>query len=98
MSYRKWKPLSGSGRTVLADAGCWARAAFAIFCAAVPTGGIAGAQETISPSIVQQGFAISPIPKSQLNFAGKDSAQVGLGSYLVNGVADCGGCHSFPKF
>jgi hypothetical protein len=49
-------------------------------------------------SIVQQGFEISPIPKDKLNFKGKNPYLVGLGSYLVNGVADCNGCHSFPRF
>jgi hypothetical protein len=29
-----------------------------------------------------------------LNIQGKDRALVGLGSYLVNAVADCNGCHS----
>jgi hypothetical protein len=65
---------------------------------ALASAGTARAQQTISPSVVRQGFAISPIPRNRLDLAGKDPAQVGLGSYLVNGVADCGGCHSFPKF
>jgi hypothetical protein len=42
---------------------------------------------------IQQGFAIAPVP---LNLAGKNSEQValvGLGSYLVNAVGDCDGCH-----
>jgi hypothetical protein len=56
------------------------------------------AQETISPSVVQQGFAASPIPIERLNLNGKSPAQVGLGSYLVNAAADCSGCHSFPRF
>lgn len=56
------------------------------------------AQEQISPFIVQQGFAASPIPRSRLNMAGKDPVMVGLGSYLVNAAADCNGCHSFPRF
>jgi cytochrome c553 len=42
-------------------------------------------------SRVEQGFAIAPVP---LNFAGKDRALVGLGSYLVNAVAACNDCHS----
>jgi hypothetical protein len=71
---------------------------FAIFGFVLAIGGTAAAQQTISPFVIQQGFAISPIPKAQLNMAGKAPAQVGLGSYLVNGVADCGGCHSLPKF
>jgi hypothetical protein len=49
-------------------------------------------------SIVEQGFAASPIPENQLNLSGKDRAEVGFGSYLVNAAADCNGCHSFPRF
>jgi len=42
----------------------------------------------------EAGFAIAPVP---LNLAGKNSEQValvGLGSYLVNAIGDCGtgGC------
>jgi hypothetical protein len=40
---------------------------------------------------IQQGMAIAPV---KLNLAGKDPNLVGYGSYLVNGVADCNGCHS----
>ncbi|MBF6570063.1 MAG: hypothetical protein IVW54_14435 [Candidatus Binataceae bacterium] len=29
---------------------------------------------------------------------GKNHDLVGLGSYLVNGVGDCSGCHSFPQY
>ena len=42
---------------------------------------------------IQQGFAIAPVP---LNLAGKNAEQValvGLGSYLVNAIGDCDGCH-----
>ena len=52
----------------------------------------------IDPQIVQQGFAISPIAQKDLNLRGKDADLVGLGSYLVNAVADCNGCHALPKF
>ena len=41
-------------------------------------------------SKVQSGFAIAPV---DLNLAGKNRAQVGLGSYLANAVGDCNGCH-----
>src|SRR5215472_7070947 len=51
-----------------------------------------------SDAIVEQGFAVSPIPENKLNLFGKDRNQVGLGSYLVNAAADCNGCHSFPRF
>jgi hypothetical protein len=54
--------------------------------------------DTISSSPVRQGFDISPVPKAKLNFAGKDAARVGLGSYLVNALGDCSGCHSFPQY
>jgi hypothetical protein len=41
--------------------------------------------------MITQGFAIAPVP---LNLSGKDHDLVGLGSYLVNAVADCNGCHN----
>jgi hypothetical protein len=40
---------------------------------------------------IRRGFQIAPVP---LNLKGKDWALVGFGSYLVNAVADCNGCHS----
>lgn len=45
-------------------------------------------------SRIQQGLAIAPKP---LNMHGKNRALVGLGSYIVNGVGDCNGCHSGPS-
>lgn len=42
-------------------------------------------------SKVQLGYAIAPVP---LNLTGKNRALVGLGSYIVNAVGDCNGCHS----
>ena len=42
-------------------------------------------------SKVHIGFRIAPVP---LNLKGKDHELVGLGSYIVNAVADCNGCHS----
>lgn len=41
--------------------------------------------------LVRRGFEIAPVP---LNLSRKDIALVGLGSYIVNAVADCNGCHS----
>ncbi len=41
--------------------------------------------------MIQQGYAIAPVP---LNTNGKDHDLVGLGSFLVNAVADCNGCHN----
>ena len=40
---------------------------------------------------ISTGFQIAPVP---LNLAGRDSNLVGYGSYLVNAVGDCNGCHS----
>src|SRR5450755_3444208 len=46
---------------------------------------------TFDPAKVQQGLAITPVT---LNTQGKDMNLVGYGSYLVNAVGDCNGCHS----
>jgi hypothetical protein len=46
-------------------------------------------------SKIQIGYAVAPVP---LALRGKDRALVGLGSYIVNVVADCNGCHSVPQF
>jgi hypothetical protein len=42
-------------------------------------------------ALVRRGFEIAPVP---LNLRGKDPGLVGFGSYLVNAVAGCNGCHS----
>jgi len=42
-------------------------------------------------SLVHIGFEIAPVP---LNLEGKDRDMVGLGSFLVNAVGDCNGCHT----
>jgi hypothetical protein len=46
-----------------------------------------------SESKVRRGFQIVPA-LVHLNLEGKDRELVGLGSYIVNGQADCNGCHS----
>jgi len=48
-------------------------------------------EDDSSESRIQQGFEIAPVP---LNLAGKNRALVGLGSYLVNAVGICNGCHN----
>src|SRR5450755_1997388 len=40
---------------------------------------------------IRTGFEVAPVP---LNLHGKRRELVGLGSYLVNVVADCNGCHT----
>jgi hypothetical protein len=54
--------------------------------------------DTMSSSLVEQGFEISPISKDNLDLTGESRKAVGLGSYLVNAVGDCSGCHSFPQY
>jgi len=48
-----------------------------------------GAQD--EGQMISQGFAIAPVP---LNLANKDHNLVGLGSFIVNAIADCNGCHN----
>lgn len=43
---------------------------------------------------IELGFDIAPVP---LHFQHKNRELVGLGSYLVNAVGDCNGCHSGPS-
>jgi hypothetical protein len=40
---------------------------------------------------ILKGFQIAPVP---LNMTGLDPSLVGYGSYLVNAVGDCNGCHT----
>jgi len=40
---------------------------------------------------IQQGYAIAPVP---LNLQNLNRDLVGLGSYMVNAVGDCNGCHT----
>lgn len=42
---------------------------------------------------IKRGFEIAPV---RLNLRGKNRDLVGLGSYIVNAVADCNGCHFAP--
>ena len=42
-------------------------------------------------SIIQIGFDIAPVP---LDLRGKNKALVGEGSFLVNAIGDCNGCHN----
>jgi hypothetical protein len=51
----------------------------------------AHADDDDTESRIKLGFEIAPVP---LNLAGKDRAKVGLGSYLVNAIGDCNGCHT----
>src|SRR5258705_13348603 len=73
-------------------------AAFAVFVLAGTVNGSkrVGARDDQSSdrkeeSRIQRGFEIAPV---LLNLQGKNRALVGLGSYIVNAVGDCNGCHS----
>ena len=46
-----------------------------------------------SESKIQIGLAVAPV---KLNLTGKNRSLVGMGSYLVNSVGDCNGCHAAP--
>jgi hypothetical protein len=48
-----------------------------------------------SESQVQRGFQVAPV---HLNLDGKNRALVGMGSYLVNVVAQCNDCHTSPAY
>jgi len=54
--------------------------------------------DDISPSQVTEGFRISPVPEASLTFKRGQRAAVGRGSYIVNGIGGCGGCHSYPEY
>ena len=43
----------------------------------------------------QIGLRIAPLP---LNLEGRNAELVGYGSYLVNAVVDCSGCHSIQEY
>lgn len=51
------------------------------------------ADSTNSDSRIQLGYNIAPV---KLNLKGLNPALVGVGSYIVNGQADCNGCHNSP--
>jgi hypothetical protein len=48
-------------------------------------------QDNNGQSEIQRGFSIAPV---LLDLSGKQRGLVGLGSYYVNGVSDCIGCHT----
>src|SRR5215472_16591738 len=72
-------------------------AVFALGMSLAPTPGRAdndnnGAQD--EKQMIQTGLMVAATSGIQLNTAGKNLDMVGLGSYLVNVVADCNGCHT----
>ncbi len=63
---------------------------FASFAGAAPARADDAAMDR-EAALLRRGFEIAPVP---LDLKGKNRALVGLGSYIVNAVADCNGCHS----
>ena len=67
-----------------------------IVCAAIYIGSIGvrslrAAEDNSDEAKVRIGLEIAPVP---LNLEHKNRALVGLGSYIVNAVSGCNGCHS----
>src|SRR5258708_16090375 len=50
-----------------------------------------GDDRSAEESKIRRGFEIAPVP---LNLRNKNRELVGLGSYIVNAVGDCNGCHT----
>ena len=44
-----------------------------------------------------KGLELSPVSLSTQGMSSDELEQIGTGSYLVNAVADCGGCHNSPQ-
>lgn len=57
--------------------------------------GLAGPAQADEESKVKRGFEIAPVP---LDLRGKNSALVGLGSYIVNAQGACNDCHTNPSY
>ncbi len=51
-----------------------------------------------SQNTVLQGLAISPVPLNLRNESLLSRAYIGVGSYYVNGVGGCVGCHTAPPY
>lgn len=76
-------------------------ASIAAFSAAAVLGAVitmtphARADSSQSDSRIQAGYNMAPV---KLNVKGLNPALVGIGSYIVNGQADCNGCHTSPDY
>lgn len=63
----------------------------AVFIASIGVRSLRAADDNSDEAKVRIGLQIAPVP---LNLEHKNRALVGLGSYIVNGVSGCNGCHS----
>jgi hypothetical protein len=73
----------GAGRVLIACA--------AVFIGSAGVRSLRAADDNSDEAKVRIGFEIAPVT---LNLAHKNRALVGLGSYIVNAVSGCNGCHS----
>jgi hypothetical protein len=78
-------------KTVAAGA---AFAALLVLGMTISSPGRAAGDSQDEKHMIRIGLEVAPVP---LNLSRKDPDMVGLGSYLVNVVSDCNGCHSDPK-
>jgi hypothetical protein len=76
----------------------WSKKSALALASLLALSGVSFADDSVDPSLVRWGFAISPIPPSQLNLRDNNADMVGFGSYVVNAMGDCSGCHSFPQY
>lgn len=79
MSRNTWLQIAG------------ASAVFAVLAVTVSVMPSSNVRAQSGDSRIQIGLDAAPVP---LNMVGKNVALVGLGSYYVNVVGDCNGCHS----
>jgi hypothetical protein len=56
------------------------------------------APEASSQSTIQKGLSISPVPLNLRNESLLARTYIGVGSYYVNGVGGCIGCHTAPTY
>ena len=63
----------------------------AVFIGSVGVRSLRAADDNSEEAKVRIGLEIAPVP---LDLAHKNRALVGLGSYIVNAVIGCNGCHS----
>ncbi len=76
----------------------WSKKSALALASLLALSGVSFADDRVDPSLVRWGLAISPIPPSQLNLRDNNADMVGFGSYVVNAIGDCSGCHSFPQY
>src|SRR5262245_20420348 len=63
----------------------------AVFIGSVGVRSLRAADDNSDEAKIKKGFDIAPV---ELNLQHKNRALVGLGSYIVNAVSGCNGCHS----